>query len=239
MSADQTETWVLSQEKSGTKFTAELSAAATSTLEKELESITELHNLEPENKWVLLTMMSLMKAVDPTQKTYGSDITDCIDKLINVDTKRRGYYRDLKSKYVIESVLETHDSSERKLDLSSRYLTTLYHPEWMLLLTSLDLSNNLLSSLSSFHYLQCLKFLNLDNNRISSLDGLELCRCLEELSIQNNELSKKEDFKVLQQTSIKNLYVSGNPVEKVENLQKYLQTLLKSLQYLNDGVLQK
>ncbi|KAJ8306025.1 hypothetical protein KUTeg_016570 [Tegillarca granosa] len=52
LSADQTETWVLSQEKSGTKFTAELSAAATSTLEKELESITELHNLEPENKFL-------------------------------------------------------------------------------------------------------------------------------------------------------------------------------------------
>ena len=41
-------------------FSAELSAAAATTLEKELESIKELHSVEPENKCRYLTIRFLV-----------------------------------------------------------------------------------------------------------------------------------------------------------------------------------
>ncbi|KAK3091238.1 hypothetical protein FSP39_018174, partial [Pinctada imbricata] len=93
--ANQNEAWVMAEYKVGSRFSAELSAAATSTLEKELEAIKELHSVEPENKWVLLTLLFLMKAMDPRHDNCSAEITDCFFKLVHVDEKRKYYYRDL------------------------------------------------------------------------------------------------------------------------------------------------
>ena len=46
----QEEAWTMASYKAGTRFSIELSAAASSTMEKELEAIQELHSVEPENK---------------------------------------------------------------------------------------------------------------------------------------------------------------------------------------------
>lgn len=46
----QDEAWTMASYKAGTRFSIELSAAASSTMEKELEAIQELHSVEPENK---------------------------------------------------------------------------------------------------------------------------------------------------------------------------------------------
>lgn len=46
----QEEAWAMAGYKAGTRFSIELSAAASTTLEKELEGIQELHSVEPENK---------------------------------------------------------------------------------------------------------------------------------------------------------------------------------------------
>jgi hypothetical protein len=44
---------------------------------------------------VLLTLLYLMKAIDPMHEQYEDDITEAINKLIVVDSKRRAFYLDL------------------------------------------------------------------------------------------------------------------------------------------------
>uniref|UniRef100_V5ICR3 Protein geranylgeranyltransferase type ii alpha subunit n=1 Tax=Ixodes ricinus TaxID=34613 RepID=V5ICR3_IXORI len=77
-------------------FSCELSAARTSVLEKELEVCQALHELEPQNKWPMLTCVLLMRALD------GSGFREGIEKflveLLTIDPMRSGYYKDLKSK---------------------------------------------------------------------------------------------------------------------------------------------
>ena len=47
---DQSEVWVVAQFNKGARFSTELSASASSTMGQELDSIKELHTLEPDNK---------------------------------------------------------------------------------------------------------------------------------------------------------------------------------------------
>lgn len=44
---------------------------------------------------VLLTLLYLMKAIDPVHEKYQDDITEAIEKLTAVDSKRKAFYRDL------------------------------------------------------------------------------------------------------------------------------------------------
>ncbi|XP_060587965.1 geranylgeranyl transferase type-2 subunit alpha-like [Ruditapes philippinarum] len=97
--------WIFSQEEQGSRFRDELSAATTDTLERELESIQELYEVEPENKWVLLTIVSLMKALDPLE--HQEQIEEFITKLKTIDPVRLNYYEDLRSKFTIENYIET------------------------------------------------------------------------------------------------------------------------------------
>lgn len=211
--ADQEEAWVMADFKSGSRFSNELSASATSTLETELESIKELHSVEPDNKWVLLTMFSLMMAIDRTYSLYKTEITECIDKLLQIDHKRESYYRDIKSKFILQSSLETLDRNCREITLKEEGLTALYHTEWMLLLTSIDLSHNALTSVKSLSNLQCLKSICLDNNNLTDLDGLQHCCHLCELSVKVNELSEAEDIYILQHNKyLVKINVFGNPL---------------------------
>lgn len=90
------------------------------------------------------------------------------------------------SKFILQSILETQDKNAREMSLKDEGLTSLYHTEWMLLLTSIDLSNNALSTVKSLSNLRCLKCLCLDNNHLKDLDGLQHCHQLCELSVKIN-----------------------------------------------------
>ena len=50
---------------------------------------------------VLLTMFSLMMAIDRTYSLYKTEITECIDKLIQIDHKRESYYRDISKNLIL------------------------------------------------------------------------------------------------------------------------------------------
>ncbi|KAG0411648.1 hypothetical protein HPB47_011252 [Ixodes persulcatus] len=77
----------------GVPLSCELSAARTSVLEKELEVCQALHELEPQNKWPLLTCVLLMRALD------GSGFREGIEKflveLLTIDPMRSAFYQDL------------------------------------------------------------------------------------------------------------------------------------------------
>ena len=40
-------------------------------------------------------MAYLMRSIDPAQSTYGDDIQETFDKLLNVDPMRKNYYKDM------------------------------------------------------------------------------------------------------------------------------------------------
>lgn len=234
--ADQEEAWVMADFKSGSRFSNELSAAATSTLQKELESIKELYSVEPDNKWVLLTMFSLMMAIDQTHSMYKSEITDCIDKLIEIDHKREAYYKDTKSKFILQSLLETQDKNCREMTFKDQGLTALYHTEWMLLLTSVDLSQNALTSIKSVSNLQCLKYICLDNNKLRDLDGLQHCHQLCELSLKVNEINDAEDVYILQNNKhLIKINIYGNPLCRYKDYAAKIKAKLPSLISVDDN----
>lgn len=53
---------------------------------------------------VLLTLLYLMKAIDPVHEKYEEDITEAINKLTAVDTKRKAFYRDLSKLFIVNAV---------------------------------------------------------------------------------------------------------------------------------------
>uniref|UniRef100_K1QZ11 Geranylgeranyl transferase type-2 subunit alpha n=1 Tax=Magallana gigas TaxID=29159 RepID=K1QZ11_MAGGI len=225
----QDEAWTMASYKAGTRFSIELSAAASSTMEKELEAIQELHSVEPENKWVLLTLLYLMKAIDPVHEKYQDDITEAIEKLTAVDSKRKAFYRDLKSKFMMEKILDVQDVNTRDMTLSGLDLTSLCHTEWMVLVQELDVSQNHLTSLKPLGNLPCLVVLIANNNDIDSVEGLQHCKQLKKLHLQKNALRTVQAFSTLSSLPLEDVNVSGNPLCNIENYTEALKAILPTL----------
>ncbi|XP_061192641.1 geranylgeranyl transferase type-2 subunit alpha-like [Saccostrea echinata] len=225
----QEEAWTMAGYKAGTRFSIELSAAATSTLETELEGIKELHSVEPENKWVLLTLVYLMKAIDPVHERYEEGINEAINKLSAVDTKRRAFYWDLKSKFMIEKILDIQDVNTREMTLTGLDLTVLCHTEWMVLIQELDVSQNHLTILKPLSNLPCLKILIANNNKIETVEGLQHCKQLKKLHLQQNALQTVQVFTPLASLLLEEVNVAGNPLCNIENYTDSLRAVLPSL----------
>lgn len=225
----QDEAWTMASYKAGTRFSIELSAAASSTMEKELEAIQELHSVEPENKWVLLTLLYLMKAIDPVHEKYQDDITEAIEKLTAVDSKRKAFYRDLKSKFMMEKILDVQDVNTRDMTLSRLDLTSLCHTEWMVLVQELDVSQNHLTSLKPLSNLPCLVVLIANNNDIDSVEGLQHCKQLRKLHLQKNAFRTVQAFSLLSSLPLEDVNVSGNPLCNTENYTEALKVILPVL----------
>lgn len=126
-------------------FRCELSVDKSTVLQSELKSCKELQELEPENKWCLLTIILLMRALDPL--LYEKETLQYFQTLQAVDPMRAAYLDDLRSKFLLEnSVLKMEYADVRVLHLAHKDLTVLCHLEQLLLVTHLDLSHNRLRS---------------------------------------------------------------------------------------------
>nr|4EHM_A Chain A, Geranylgeranyl transferase type-2 subunit alpha [Rattus norvegicus]4GTS_A Chain A, Geranylgeranyl transferase type-2 subunit alpha [Rattus norvegicus]4GTT_A Chain A, Geranylgeranyl transferase type-2 subunit alpha [Rattus norvegicus]4GTV_A Chain A, Geranylgeranyl transferase type-2 subunit alpha [Rattus norvegicus] len=79
----------------------ELSVEKSTVLQSELESCKELQELEPENKWCLLTIILLMRALDPL--LYEKETLQYFSTLKAVDPMRAAYLDDLRSKFLLEN----------------------------------------------------------------------------------------------------------------------------------------
>ncbi|XP_053695035.1 geranylgeranyl transferase type-2 subunit alpha [Sabethes cyaneus] len=148
------------------KFGHEFGAAVLDVLKNQLDSCQQLLEYEPESKWTLLTAALLMKAID--RSAHHSEILEYLDKLQTVDPMRKGYYRDLKSRWNIEHRLEAwfdQVESDGKVDLSGLKLERLCYEQYLAVADEIDLSVNQLSE-SSFckfaHFVFC-KRLSLEN----------------------------------------------------------------------------
>jgi len=69
-------------------------------LQGELEWVKELNDLEQDNKWIISTLILLMRLID--FKKFSPEIDVCINKIIQLDPKRLKYYKDLRAKYMTE-----------------------------------------------------------------------------------------------------------------------------------------
>uniref|UniRef100_A0A4W5NJA3 Geranylgeranyl transferase type-2 subunit alpha n=1 Tax=Hucho hucho TaxID=62062 RepID=A0A4W5NJA3_9TELE len=213
-----------------TMFMSELSVEKTSVLQSELQSCNQLLELEPQNKWCLLTIVLLMRALDPLG--YERETLSHFQTLKEVDSMRSAYYGDLCSKFMIENtILKMEYAEVRVFSLSDKNLTMLCHLDQLLLVTHINLSCNLLLRLPpQFAMLQCLEVLEADDNAIENLDGLYYLPKLQEVSLKNNQISKLSDLQLLTSCpKLTCLDLRGNPVTQIANIQSELTELLPSV----------
>lgn len=203
-------------------FSCELSAARTSVLEKELEVCQALNELEPENKWPLLTCVLLMRALDGPK--FSERIDKFLLKLSIVDPMRSAYYQDLRSKFVMEIVLEDRGVNVEHVSFAGKELTSVYHTDHLALVRDLNFSGNRIRSLRPFCFLRSVVRLDLSGNRVDTCLGLEELQHLGWLSLENNEISCLDGLVPLKTCQkLTTLFLKGNPVCRYENdLQSFL-----------------
>ncbi|TRZ00551.1 hypothetical protein DNTS_008545 [Danionella cerebrum] len=142
------ESWCRDSATDQELFRSELSVEKGSVLQAELESCNQLLELEPQNKWCLLTIILLMRALDPLG--HEKETLAHFQTLKDVDPMRSSYYSDLCSKFLVENTVLKMEYAE---DLSS-----VCHLDQLLLVTHINLSNNQLVRLpAQFAMLQCLE----------------------------------------------------------------------------------
>ncbi|XP_022112441.2 geranylgeranyl transferase type-2 subunit alpha isoform X1 [Pieris rapae] len=169
-------------------FQNKYSTTVLDELNEQLDACRQLLELEPDNKWTLLTTAFFLHCVDA--KTYHKDIIDIISTLINIDEQRAGYYNDLKSKWCIEDNIQEHYANlTLHFKVESKKLSSLPHLQYYSFCEAVDLSNQNLPSrvLPGLIKLQHCKKLNLSNNRLTSLKGFPYLT-LEELIITDNPI---------------------------------------------------
>ncbi|KAM6963370.1 geranylgeranyl transferase type-2 subunit alpha [Aplochiton taeniatus] len=224
------ESWCRDSATDQELFRSELSVEKTSVLQSELQSCTQLQELEPQNKWCLLTIILLMRALDPLG--YERETLAHFQTLKEVDSMRSAYYSDLCSKFMIENtILKMEYAEVRVFSMSDKNLTTLCHLDQLLLVTHINLcSNQLLRLPPHFAMLQCLEVLEVDDNAIEDLEGLYHLPKLMEVSLKNNNISKMSDLQPLTSCpKLTRLDLRGNPVAQTANIQLELSELLPSV----------
>ncbi|XP_062916177.1 geranylgeranyl transferase type-2 subunit alpha isoform X2 [Mobula hypostoma] len=208
-------------------FRSELSVQKATVLESELESCKQLQELEPHNKWCLLTIILLLRALDPLG--YERETLSYFQQLTAADPLRTAYLADLRSRFLIENaVLKMEYAEARVIDLANKGLTTLCHLEQLLLITHLDLTGNRLKAIPpAFRALQCLQVLQADGSEIEQIEGLWNLRKLEEVSLRENCLRELDDLRPLTSCPrLASLQLSGNPLCLGEGAASLVRSLL-------------
>ncbi|CAH2294399.1 geranylgeranyl transferase type-2 subunit alpha [Pelobates cultripes] len=130
----QKQTWFCNSATEEHIFRFDLSEGKSNILQHELKSCKELQELEPENKWCLLTIILLMRALDPL--FYEKECLSYFDILKAVDPMRSGYYDDLCSKFQMENaILKMEYAEARVIDLAKK-VSLIYHTGILCLLSS-------------------------------------------------------------------------------------------------------
>uniref|UniRef100_A0A6M2DHR2 Geranylgeranyl transferase type-2 subunit alpha n=1 Tax=Xenopsylla cheopis TaxID=163159 RepID=A0A6M2DHR2_XENCH len=116
-------------------------------LATQMEACKSLLELEPDSKWTLLTLALILRALD--SKKYHEESLGLLEKIRKVDHMRKGYYSDLRNRWVIEQAIEEWleqynptDEKRNTLDLRNKNLTAVYHKQYFLIANCVDLRGN-------------------------------------------------------------------------------------------------
>nr|XP_054748223.1 geranylgeranyl transferase type-2 subunit alpha-like [Lytechinus pictus] len=239
-----TECWSKDVQDSGSLFTAELSDEKTEFLKTELESCQQLRELEPDNKWCLLTVILLMRVLDPLK--LETEMLSCFTTILAQDTYRADYFKDLRSKFIMENaimrylqerskVTESSEVNKMTFDVSGKELTTLHHLEHLSSLRFMDFSNNNLLALNDVDLLRSVSDLKADDNKIKDISHLCGLPSLETLSLKNNNISSLIHIEPLAACpNLQNLDLTGNPICDIDMFRSEVGRLLPQLKSLNN-----
>ncbi|XP_011644494.1 geranylgeranyl transferase type-2 subunit alpha, partial [Pogonomyrmex barbatus] len=209
-------------------------------LNEQLKSYNKLSEMEPNNKWALLTGILLMKKID--FRKFYIDILNNLTALLKVDSLRRNYYKDLRSKLLTEyKLLETWKEEDNleiqtKIDLSGLDLTKVHNNYYFSFFKDVDFSaNQLENSLHQLITLQRCTKLSLSNNGLTSLKRFPTLHNLEELSLKNNKLVNTEEIANLikRHKNLKRLDLRNNPIceeidiTKIQGVNSHIEICLK------------
>ena len=86
-----------------------------------------------------------MKTMDA--RKFHAEIVAGFETLCHIDAKRQGYYRDQRSKCIIDKVFK--DTNGDAVDLSDSNLTSIYFPEKFAFFRRVNLSRNALKTLKT------------------------------------------------------------------------------------------
>lgn len=207
--------------------------ATKSVLQKELESCKQLHELEPDNKWALFTSVLLMRELN--FKDYYSDILLAFKQLEDVDPLRKGHYKDLRSKFVIEDHIKEMNHHSRFVgsglrDLSNQDITAVYHTQYMINTGDMNLSCNHLVSLKFASVLHFVHKMDVSGNEIEDCDGLQELPYLNVLNLSDNKICELDALAPLGScTNLEIIFLDGNPVVKKDNFNAYMKELVPKL----------
>ena len=195
-------------------------AAPNDIVMEQLKNIRELHELEDGNKWCMLTLANMMNTLYPLKSAEQIQEIRCIIvKLCHVDTGRIAYYRDLWSRILSQTAVESWWHEKRVLErpssilnLSGKYLSYLAFTDYFHCVRELDLSHNQLTNLWGFGSLILLQNLKVSHNKIYSLEGIEQCKHLTCLDMSHNNIRNTCNLLPATKCRISQLNLLGNPI---------------------------
>ncbi len=193
------------------------------SLQSELDTVRELVSMEPNNKYALLTLVSLLRYIRPPN--CGSEIEDTLKTLRVIDSHRNRQYADWASAHAIEDALvSSFGVNSRAVNVSGAGLTCISCLDWCSLMTELNFSNNQVDKIpETFAYLVCLKDLNLDDNQISSLKPISGLPQLKRLSICRNRIATFEGLEpALSCLNLRDLDITGNKVAELPDFTRLM-----------------
>ncbi|KAH8861006.1 Geranylgeranyl transferase type-2 subunit alpha [Schistosoma japonicum] len=185
----------------------------------ELNTVRDLLSFEPENKWALLTLVSLLRFIRP--HGFNEEVNKALNKLVSIDHQRSSYYEHLRSLYAALDVLaHAYEVESREVVLHNLDMSCFRNLDWYALMTKIDFSNNSIIRIpDTFAYLISLVELNLDDNQLITLCGISRLPSLTTLSVQRNRLSSFESIEdIVHCLNLRTIYINGNEVVKLPNL---------------------
>lgn len=200
-------------------------------LKKQYDSLKELHILEPDNKWTLHALMSLMKLLDITD--YYKEALNYLNKLMALDPFRINYYRDLVSKLELDKKLRELDGSTTCINLSGMSLLSVPCLDKLCLMKFMNLSDNNLTSLNDAYFLQCIEVLVLHHNNISDCTGIAYLKELVIIDLSYNDIRNVEDLLPLGKCpKLETILIEGNPIKCIPNYEVHIRKCLPNVKMI-------
>ncbi|XP_018017838.1 geranylgeranyl transferase type-2 subunit alpha [Hyalella azteca] len=161
-------------------------AAARAVLHTLLHDCRLLHQLDADNKWVLMSLAEVLCFLGSTDNV--TEACDLLQRLSSVDPLRAGYYTDRRSSLKLQEavavqITDSTTGQETKFNGRSLGLPRLLLPHLLACCTHVDLANNNITDLAGACKLVSCTHLVLDGNPLTCLQPLSRLRRLREVSL--------------------------------------------------------